>query len=241
MSHRTSVPTHEEARSMVCLICGEKGSCKISQGLLENIRETLVPDYNLSNPILPCALCSTHQKALYERKRGNTTRKLEMQDLDKYYSARWTRGSCEDHVCAICSTARSNPVGQSGNRTVKKRGRPSTKENDTPSKVCPYCFGPLGKGLSHTCTSAARMDNTLSRFSPRSKDKLCSSILKDRSREEGVSQMSLATTSGKCLPVTLFRGTDEEENKQSMSVQDLCRLQLNTNLSGKFYFDYIHM
>ena len=235
MSHRVSAPTHDEARSLVCLICGEKGSCKISSSLLETIRSHLLPTYDPSDPFLPCATCSTHQKALYELRRGNVDRRIEVQDLSKYHSVRWTRGLCDTDSCAICSTARNNPVGKCGPANSKRsRGRPTSKEDSTPSKVCPSCFGPQAKGITHKCSRTTKLENTLRTLSSKSKEKLCTSVLKDRSRQDGTpNRISLATTSGKNLHVSLLSEPRNDENYESMSTKDLCKLQVDNNLSGK--------
>ena len=235
MSHRASAPTHDESRSLVCLICGEKGSCKISPSLLETIRSHLLPTYDPSDPFLPCAICSTHQKALSDLRRGHVDRRIVLQDLSKYHSVRWTRGSCVTESCAICSTARNNPVGKCGPTNSKRRcrTRPSFKEDSTPSKVCPSCFGRQSKGITHKCFRTTKLENTLRTLSPKSKEKLCSTVLKDRNRQDGTrNRISLATTSGKNLHVSLLSEPSDDE-KEAMSTEELCKLQVDTNLSDK--------
>ena len=126
-----------------------------------------------------------------------------------------------------------NSVGKSGSTTANRRGRPPTKEDYIPTKVCPSCFGPQAKGIAHRCSRTSKLENTLTSFSPKSKEKLCSTILKDRSRQEGsLHRIPLATTSGKNLEVSLFREPWSDE--EVMSSEELCRLQVGANLSGKF-------
>lgn len=64
----TTKRSHMENRSYVCLLCFKKGNIKITETLLNLIRQHAdgYEGYSTSEVSLPCVLCSTCRNKLYK-------------------------------------------------------------------------------------------------------------------------------------------------------------------------------
>lgn len=166
------------------------------------IRKFVFEDFDFDDPRLPAALCRSHANLLYEYEKGNYKRTFEAQDLITY-SGYITRQSCETGKCKICNVARSNPLdsrvaGETALILKRKPGSPAENheersETPTAKKLCTHCFSSVGRGLPHSCTRGNRIDNALILLTPKSKEQVCSAVLKDKADKQDEKVLKFAT------------------------------------------------
>ena len=143
-----------EYRSYVCLLCFKKGNIKITEKLLNLIRQHAdgYEGYSSSEVSLSCVLCSTCRNKLYKGEH------IPYASLGCPTSSSCTRShvqleatGCECQMCKIghmnCYAYKSYLKTQS-----------STKCSST-RKICPICFSAIYQGCRHVCNKKKQKAN----------------------------------------------------------------------------------
>ena len=122
--------THNENRSLVCLICFKKGSSMstIVGVNLERVLKYFMEDFESCDLKLPNGLCSHCRNILYNHEKGKSVlisdpidySKLSFPVLTRKYEGVRDIGDLKDCPCSICTIARKNP-GQSNNNFGGKK------------------------------------------------------------------------------------------------------------------------
>ena len=173
------IRTHNENRSLVCLICFKKGSSmKKSVGVaLSRVKKYFKEDFDPSNQELPSSICARCRKSLINVEKGKPADlddpidflRLRFPVLTRKFGGINDLGNLKNCPCSICIIARHNP-GQKdnkfGGRTKQEPyplGRPSIENIQRlpfpkPIKICKRCRIVIGKGLPHPqpCTLSDR-------------------------------------------------------------------------------------
>ena len=254
LSRNNMPPTrsHEDVMGLKCGVClGNKNLRSISQAVLGMIRAQVYSKYDIG----PCPgkVCSSCDKTLRDRhKNGEESKwKLPNIDIEKIVARRVTRATAADCPCGYCEL--SHIKGWSLNIKMeelgykKTLGRPRSNEAESTTspfaagdsasdKICRACKGVIAKGVSHVCGKRERQANMLETidndFSPKSRQRLASALLKKEAMDAGVSTSSgsMALASGSKHKMISFGPQPE---KKKATINDFFKLQKERNFSNK--------
>ena len=183
--------THEENRLKVCVVCMQKGDYKITDIVLQRIRQIFIENYDASEQCSPGAICGRCRALLIDIDNGkkNTNALPEVYDFSEIQpflrsSTRCTPNPlCHCKICLIATT-KSVPSRQKGRpRNEENRESLSSPRYKGVMKVCMNCKSPVRRGLPHKCTLTTLRGNlisTCSEIDNHSKEIVASKILKER-------------------------------------------------------------
>lgn len=126
---------HEESRRNVCLLCMTKSKDMrlLNDTLRETVSQYCLTGYDLMNDErLPLGICANCRTILYNYRKGDFTRKIEMYDYSKIgQQPKMTRTQpeCKCLVCEISHTTFGNLPGASNSQNISRNpvGRPTTR------------------------------------------------------------------------------------------------------------------
>lgn len=246
------MPSHEECRKRVCLLCFKKSKDMriLSEKMWIIIEKFIVQGIDRNDDRLPCALCSTCSRVIREFSVGNFTRHINVERIEIQKVVQTRQTTREGCSCIVCQTATSMPSNICKSINVssarKSRGRPPLlpSSSSSPSsssvrkpvamKLCSYCLTKLTKKCSHVCTKFARLKNlrTLAlNDSPKFKDNIQRS---DVSIECAVED----ETASKSLQLTMATSNSskdlfEESSQTLLSAEQLSIIQDDLSLSNR--------
>lgn len=231
--------THEECRQAVCIVCGGKSDRNdtISDALLELIREYVIHDYMIDDDRLPSGICKSDRNLLHEYKNGVYRRKLKVQSFEQYAKYNMRHG-CDEGRCQVCNVARSTPFSEHTPPAKRKPGRPSIPHDSsseisslpTSIKLCPKCLSQVGRGFNHTCTKNEKIKNTMIMLSPKSRERICSSILTEKGEANSEAAGFRLATAGR--PVQIDFDSPCSSTNRRISSDEFSDLQCSMNLSS---------
>ena len=158
--------SHEENRKLICLVCFEKkkhlNNIKEGSKLIANIRQFLIPNFDLRNESLPSSVCSQCRKILSKvQDKENAILPVSF-DFSTITTSKLTRTQafCQ---CLICDKARQT-ITPGAAKPSSNAGRPRSSSQQVlpPAKaitVCQRCRSVIGRGLSHPCNLTERRTN----------------------------------------------------------------------------------
>ena len=173
-SHK-AVKDHEDGRRSCCGACGKGGAeLAVTPALEELIRRFAHPSYSVQVQSFPVGMCKSCKTYLYKCKSKGAAPREEWAafKLEEIHIPRVPLGT--DCQCAICHTARFNPVGFNGEMKVKtspvinpsgdsmkceKLEKVATKGGG----ICEICLQVTGRGIRHKCTARDRRDGQAGR------------------------------------------------------------------------------
>jgi hypothetical protein len=230
--HETRALNHEENRKKVCLICFNKSNCNITDVVLARIRRYFMPTYEMTNPNLPCGMCSRCRSNLLDISDGNKSTSVLPTPFDFRVIAPYTTATRSDPIpvceCQICEIAR-----QSGKSMSKaKKGRPRKDESTAcgpPEKimtVCSACQTRYGRGIRHKCTVQALRKNIVElcvSTDTRTQELVATSMIKRST--EGYKVSTKEFYSGGSYPLQVQVGSKESSSNVQVSVDGVTKLQ----------------
>ena len=200
-SHHQRALTHEENRLKVSLLCMHKGDYKITDIVLQRVRQFFIENYDASEQCAPGAICGRCRALLIDidNEKKDTNALPEVYDFSEIQPFLLSSTRCTPNPlchCKICIIATTKSVPS------RQKGRPRNGENREflssrykgIMKLCMNCKSPVGRGLPHKCTLTTLRENLISACSEvddHSKEIVASKIIKERS--EGNSCVSLRT------------------------------------------------
>ncbi len=251
----------------MCLLCMGKGTRPISDEQKTLINTHLYNKYQEHAELLPQSLCPACQRKLTSlttaTPRDIPLLKFDqlVEDLQgKDSSILTTHCSCE-----VCVYATWNPPHPKAKRPVSKYHNPPTEPDPPPRQaspqtsvleaslassslsisspntsqgvVCQSCFGPVEEGTDHTCNRTTRLKNVEKLLTPRSKQQLASSVIRD-AREAGGSQtVSLMNPHGRPTEVTATPTNKRAKRRLNLPSplphSALESIQVSENMSGR--------
>lgn len=249
--------THDECRLAVCLLClgKTKDMRRINSRQRETINNVFLTGLLEEDERLPCALCGNCRVIIQEYANGNYNRKINLFDHSTIgkQPPRTRSTAAIPCNCIVCVHARSSTTLNFGNVLPKRTRCGPVKATSSTAyvndsqigtarpppdsiKLCSQCLTILKRGKSHLCTKNSRNENILqlaNAGTPKSKDKIASSIIKDKivSAPTSSKAINLATSSGRCLSVS-FESKLACAKKQLFSTNDLSAIQVDMNLSN---------
>ena len=254
------MPTHEDCRRRVCLICmcKSKVMCTITDAIYIGIQEHVVDGLDRNDERLPVVLCGTCYMAVCEMRKGIFGRKLEIFDHSKIATSRVTRSvstmALQQCTCIVYEVAKSVPsnlnkaAGGKAMKTKKKRGRPSMDVLPSASKnkpaedtlyLCSICLSSVRRGLDHCCTKSKRIQNIndLANIgTPKTKEKVASALVRRKLAETQIvtstpsATVTLASSLGR--PLVLF-ANGSLRKKLRFTAEDVSTIQTDMHLSNK--------
>lgn len=238
--------THSECRRHVCLLCF--GKTKIMRNITETIQilinKHLMNGYDINDERLPQVLCGNCHTILHEYSNGLYNRKIDIFDHSKLGVGRLitTRSGrlCECHICEI---SRASTTINFGKSVMKKRkaGKKVSSSNLTKQQLqlmtlCSSCLSIICRGKEHNCTRGQRHQNILKmtlQGSPKSSDKLASSIIVQKKQYTNSSLCKLSTIVGRPINVVIPNANVYVPKYSTIfSVDDMNKLRNDMNLSN---------
>ena len=155
MAHAQQANTHDENRFKVCIICMEKGDCKISDVVKQRIHAYFIENYDVNDQCCPAAICARCRAHLLDIESGKKDPSVLPTPYDFSQITPFVRPTranpspvCE---CCICLTARRRSVPS------RRKGRPSTETPKSSfsnvehrvAKLCLNCKSPVRRGWYH--------------------------------------------------------------------------------------------
>ena len=173
-SHKP-VRNHEEARLSCCAACGKGGAqLAVTPALQELIKRFAHPCYSVEVQSFPVGLCKYCKTCLYQCRSKGAAPREEWAAFkpEEVHIPRVPPGT--DCQCAMCHTARFNPVGIKGEKKVvtspviNTSGGPMECEVQERSVrkgqgVCEICLQITGRGIRHKCTAKERKERQAGR------------------------------------------------------------------------------
>ena len=220
--------THREFRSLVCLLCFQKGSSmrKITDSILIKVQKFFFENFDINDPKLPCGCCSHCYNILLAIEKGSKKpsdlpnpvdfNALQFPVLTRSLGGITNLEDLEGCTCSICSIARSN-AGQIGNKFggytktgAFPKGRPALPgppRLPSPGIVrkCKVCEQVIGRGIPHPqpCGLNGRRKNVQSLLEqdPKGAEMAASSLIRQkRAFAKDSASINLATPG---VPMTL--------------------------------------
>ena len=212
--------THDECRSLVCLLCLQKGSsmrtiiatARNSSEPSENlrrVRQHFLETYDVQNQRYPNGLCARCRKLLEDVDKGkiesstlpnpNDYSKLDFKGL----TARYIDPLKTDCSCPICEIARDHPgvKGHNPHEEPFQAGRPIEKEIPKPQKKCPVCNQVIGRGIPHKCNLVNKRKSLEKEFldDQRGREMMVATVVREKvaAATASTSQIELQTGGGK--------------------------------------------
>lgn len=234
----------------------------ITAKISDLVKKLVNKNFSTMNSKFPSGICPTCRLTLLEMSKGKFQRQLcsmpNYEDLEFHEPADDVSKIC---YCYICLTASSKLVN---NRNEKGRGKirqsvgkitafnglqsfqppgprfykkvtiDSKKKNE---KVCIRCRHKIGKGFSHPCLNARKVNailknnvlDLIKQLPVKNQDQVASEILRERCVESKMDEVSLST-GGRKLRVKI---NPIRVAKVRISVDRLRNFQINTRLSGR--------
>ena len=255
--------THEECRSSVCLLCLRKGDRVISQEQRHLIQTHVYLDYSRFQNVLPGSLCSTCRLKLQSQGSTKPARlppSLNFEQMAQDLSALGpeTRSGARECNCKLCliSSSRAHkgvlpchPYGPPSPQQTQgmhvRLGRPTISEAGSPPfsqlpqvlQKCQKCNSQVAKGRPHLCSDSSKKQNYKEDISPRSKEHIASSVLKEKFAEAaslGSKVVSLSHGQGPPLKVQAAVGSGSVRRELQfgpVSTDTLLSMKEQLNLS----------
>ena len=243
---KVTIMKHDTALKTVCGVClmKPKSMENISGNYLNLIRKHHYANYNLTSGDFPSVICPSCKRCLRDRDKLGHEAKGKLPPV-RYHQMRGTRTSrfSDECRCSWCDIARlkGGPYMKHCNEVREGPGRPLEHVPAPPPEVkeiCQGCQGEIKRGVLHKCNVTSREKNTLERLremSSSSKQRMAAVLLDDISEEQGVSKtggtLEIKTRGG--WPKLVAVGSAAKPKASTMRKEDLMRIKLNLNLSGK--------
>ena len=131
--------SHSENRSLVCIICFNKGKnvISISEEVHRLINNHAIYGYSLDDERLPSGICGTCRLTLMEYDKGIFKRPLKLYDHSKIAIRYQTRTQTERSKCTCVVCKISSGKSADGGTLKTKRGRPSASPKAASAiKIC---------------------------------------------------------------------------------------------------------
>lgn len=247
---------HAEMQKSVCLMCFRKPKTlrKITPRTLTMFQNLVLSDYGAKEqwdwlPSVICAGCYSELNRGTENS-NYTIKHIDYESLERppeeirgaVTRNRMLEEASERCFCSVCKIGRLS--GGSYNEykvsVSEPTGRPRTKEISSdpgPITVCSECLNSYGKGLPHNCVKSAKRENLedlVRASSPKTKERLLSSQLKEHFESKGVStrggQITL-TTGGTPIQAILGQPKTKQRPPPKFCNDTLNRLQLSLGIS----------
>ena len=218
----------------------------ISQDYLTLIRKHHFVNYNLTSGDYPTVICSSCKRALRDKEKFGVDAKRKLPPV-RYHLMRGTRSSrsFDECQCSWCQIGRLNggPYMKYCNEVRDGPGRPLPLEHVPPpppevKEICQGCQGEIKRGVLHKCNVTSLEKNTLEKLKgmpTSSKERMASALLDEIAEEQGISKRGGAMeikTSGP-FPKLVAIGSSAKPKASTMMKEDLMRIKLKLNLSGK--------
>jgi hypothetical protein len=228
--------THEENRQKVCAVCFKKSARPLNDKQKWFILNNLYARFKEQEHILPSGICNGCRMILSSRE-GAKPRPLPLrynyeglvQDLSNMPPLTRTHPSC---TCEVCRVARAQ-FPQLGPQHQVGSSRPPVNlpSQDTATVLCSHCLSEVGKGKAHVCSKTTRLANIDNVFSPRTKDHITSSTLRQKLQEAQRSSVTLATGGA---PMTVSVGGGARRKLDfSLPHSSMIQMQSALNLSDR--------
>ena len=228
LSHRTR--SHEKVLQQMCLLCLGKGSLRITDKYKSAIQAHILSDYTTHEKILPQSLCTSCQRKLSSLTTASPQNipPLDYQNMIQDLQNRDNSTLTTFCTCGACAYALWKPPHPKAKRPQSRYHFPlavsppppavSLPQSPPPPKtspphhaslpqaqegvVCDKCFGPVVPDTDHDCSRTARLQNVDKLLTPRSKQQLASSIIREAVEASGSNTVSLMNAHGRPTEVS---------------------------------------
>ena len=216
----------------------------ISPDYLNLIRKHHFMDYNLTSGDYPTVICPSCKRSLRDREKCGTAAKSKLPHV-RYHLMRGTRASrsSDECPCSWCHIAslKGGPYMKHCSEVREGPGRPLEHDPAPPPEVkeiCQRCQGEIKRGVLHKCNLTTLEKNTLDRLKEMpstSKQRMAAALLDEIREEQGVSRKggTLEIKTSGPRPKFVGIGTFAKPKARTMTKEDLMRIKLKLNLSGK--------
>ena len=247
------MPTHEQNRQKVCLICIGKGHRKIPEQLKDLIQTHIFDDFIPHQNKLPCSICTTCRVNISSYRNVDTSKWLPLpQKYDYVQLLKDLERTTSDDVhccCKLCEVATSSRIDH-GNRSLKSGnkkpvGRPALnpkkakKFKPVSVRLCTRCHGEVRRGISHKCNESEKYKNIQQRLSPKSKERVASTFLREQSNSATSKDISVKNRT-RHMNVTVGGIKKIGNNNNQTSHQTLLGIQAKRNMSNNTMMHVAH-
>ncbi len=257
-NHKTT-RSHKDTVDELCLLCLSKGQRVLPEQAKPVIQQHVFSAYLENQDVLPKRLCNSCYQKLYSQ--VSQVKRPLPPPLDFTKMSADLKGLDVDTLSSLCACPicrnMSLPVRPGQKRQLScyhvqpTAATPPASQQALPVQgqtaaaatvpeqhlLCPRCLGPVGRGLPHSCTREARVENAEKVLTPRSSQHLASRIIRQQTEASGSGTIQLQNFRGKSTSVTATpTGT---KAKRRLNLPDplphsaLEAIQVSENMSGR--------